>query len=58
MTVRTQYESFWMFWVFFFGLVLFLPGLIIFVWDFFGFKAPKPGRPSGNSLPVSGKAEA
>ncbi len=34
MTVRIQYESFWLFWVFFFGLVMFLPGVIIYLWDF------------------------
>ncbi len=36
MTVRTQYETFWMFLVFLFGLVLFLPGVIVYLWDFFG----------------------
>ncbi len=35
MVVRTQYRSFWMFWVFFFGLTMFTPGVLIFVWDFF-----------------------
>lgn len=35
MVVRTQYMSFWMFWVFFFGLTLFTPGVLIYVWDFF-----------------------
>lgn len=35
MLVRTQYVSFWMFWVFLLGLVLFLPGVLIYLWDFF-----------------------
>jgi nitric oxide reductase subunit B len=35
MVVRTEYMSFWMFWVFFFGLTLFTPGVLIYVWDFF-----------------------
>lgn len=41
MTVRTGFVSFWIFWVFFFGLVLFLPGVVAFVWDFFAAKAPE-----------------
>jgi nitric oxide reductase subunit B len=35
MVVRTQYMSFWMFWVFFFGLTMFTPGVLLYVWDFF-----------------------
>lgn len=35
MVVRTQYVNFWMFWVFASGLVLFLPGVLIYLWDFF-----------------------
>lgn len=34
MTVRTQYVSFWIFWVWAFGLVVFLPGVVAFLWDF------------------------
>jgi nitric oxide reductase subunit B len=34
MTVRTQYVAFWMFWVWFFGLTLFLPGVLVYLWDF------------------------
>lgn len=41
MVVRTQYMSFWMFWVFFFGLTLFTPGVLIFVWDFFNLGAKR-----------------
>jgi hypothetical protein len=39
MVVRTQYMSFWMFWVFFFGLTMFTPGVLLYVWDFFTFGA-------------------
>jgi hypothetical protein len=49
MIVRTQYVSFWMFWVFFFGLTVFLPGVVIYVWDFFGLSA----RPSLLAKPAS-----
>ena len=45
MTVRTQFVAFWLFWVFFFGLVLFLPGVLIYLWDFFGLQA-EPERPA------------
>jgi nitric oxide reductase subunit B len=38
MTVKTQYESFWLLLVFIFGFVLFLPGVIVYLWDFFGMK--------------------
>ncbi len=34
--VRMGYVSFWIFWVWFFGLVLFTPGVLIYLWDFFG----------------------
>jgi nitric oxide reductase subunit B len=34
MTVRTQYVSFWLFWVWAVGLVVFLPGVVAFMWDF------------------------
>lgn len=34
MTVRTEYISFWLFWVWAFGLVMFLPGVLAFLWDF------------------------
>src|SRR5574341_1055190 len=35
MAVRTQYVGFWMFWVWLFGLVLFLPGVLVYLVDFF-----------------------
>jgi len=35
MTVRTQHVGFWMFWVWLFGLVLFLPGVLVYLMDFF-----------------------
>lgn len=35
MTVRTQYVGFWMFWVWLFGLLMFLPGCALYVRDFF-----------------------
>jgi nitric oxide reductase subunit B len=38
MIVRTQFVSFWLFWVFFFGLVLFTPGVVTFLWDLFRLK--------------------
>ena len=38
MTVKFQYVSFWMFFVWLFGLVAFLPGTIVFLWDFFSIK--------------------
>lgn len=41
MTVRTQFVRFWIFWVWFFGLVLFLPGVLLYVWDFFSLR-PAP----------------
>ena len=34
MTVRTHYTSFWLFWVGAFGLAVFLPGVVAFLWDF------------------------
>jgi len=34
MTVRSEYVSFWIFWVWAAGLVLFLPGVLVFLWDF------------------------
>lgn len=39
MTVREDYVSFWMFWVWFFGLVFFLPGVLIYLWNFFFLRA-------------------
>ncbi len=36
MTVKTQYTSFWLLLVFIFGFVLFLPGVVVYLWDFFG----------------------
>ncbi len=44
MTVRTQFVSFWLFWVFFFGLVLFLPGVLVYMWDFLGLEAEAAGQ--------------
>jgi nitric oxide reductase subunit B len=41
MTVRTQYVAFWMFWVWALGLVVFLPGVLVFLWDFLAGK-PAP----------------
>ena len=35
MTVRTEYVGFWIFWVWLFGLSLFLPGCALYVRDFF-----------------------
>ncbi len=43
MVMRTQYMNFWMFWVFFFGLTMFTPGVLLYVWDFFGLGA-RPQR--------------
>ena len=34
MAVRTEYVSFWIFWVWLFGLAVFLPGVVVFLWDF------------------------
>ena len=42
MTVRSEYVSFWIFWVWLIGLVVFLPGVVAFVWDFL---AGKPATP-------------
>ena len=49
MTVRTQYVSFWIFWVWAAGLVLFLPGVLAFLWDFL---AGKPAVQSGAGVVV------
>ncbi len=49
MTVKTQYVAFWMFFVWFFGLTAFLPGVSLFVWDFFRM------RPSPISPPLTPK---
>ena len=35
MAVRTGYVAFWLFWVWAIGLVVFLPGVVVFLWDFF-----------------------
>jgi len=49
MTVRTQYERFWLFWVFFFGITMFLPGVLVFAWDFMRLKSDdNPGREAGS----------
>jgi nitric oxide reductase subunit B len=34
MTVRRDYVAFWMFWVWAAGLAVFLPGVLVFLWDF------------------------
>lgn len=39
MLVRDQYVRFWMFFVWFFGLVLFLPGVLVYLLDL---AYPKP----------------
>lgn len=46
MTVRTEYVSFWLFWVWFFGIALFLPGVLLYLWDFFRIKNVTPGGSS------------
>lgn len=53
MTVRTQFVSFWIFWVFLSGLVLFLPGVLVYLWDFFGLRAA-PG-PTTAATVATGK---
>jgi nitric oxide reductase subunit B len=35
MTVRIEHVSFWLFWVFIAGALLFLPGVLVYLWDFF-----------------------
>jgi nitric oxide reductase subunit B len=40
MTVRTTYVAFWIFWVWAAGLVVFLPGVVLFLWDFVAGKPP------------------
>jgi len=43
MTVRTEYVKFWIAIVFIIGLAAFLPGVIVYLWDFFGLKGtPQP----------------
>ncbi len=49
MTVRTQFVGFWLFWVFFFGLTLFLPGVLIYIWDYFGLE-PENSAPAAASV--------
>jgi nitric oxide reductase large subunit len=44
MAVRTQYVSFWIFWVWAFGLVVFLPGVLAFLWDFLVGQPPAQRR--------------
>jgi nitric oxide reductase subunit B len=41
MQVRTQYMSLWMFLVWFIGLIVFLPGTVVYVWEFL---RPRPAR--------------
>ena len=44
MLVRDQYVRFWIFWVWLAGLMIFLPGALIYVRDFFGLRpAPTAG---------------
>jgi nitric oxide reductase subunit B len=50
MAVRTQYVSFWIFWVWAFGLVAFLPGVVAFLWDFLA------GRPAQQPVAAPGTA--
>lgn len=38
LAVRDQFVRFWMFWVWFFGLVVFLPGVLIYLSDITGLK--------------------
>ncbi len=45
MTVKNQYVAFWIFWVWIFGLAVFLPGTLIYLWDFFRLKAVPPENP-------------
>lgn len=52
MTVRTQYVSFWMFWVWAFGLVIFLPGVLVFLWDFLAGKPAVPAVPAPALTPA------
>jgi nitric oxide reductase subunit B len=40
MAVRTEYVAFWLFWVWAAGLVVFLPGVVLFLWDFLAGKPP------------------
>ena len=42
LVVRDQYVRFWMFWVWFFGLVLFLPGVLVYVLDLANLKSTSP----------------
>lgn len=44
MLVRTQYVGFWIFFVWLFGLVVFAPGVTIYLWDFFALGRPAKGR--------------
>jgi nitric oxide reductase subunit B len=46
MLVRAQYVRFWIFWVWVAGLLLFLPGVLIYVRDFFSLR-PAPAAGAG-----------
>ena len=50
MVVREEYVSFWIFWVWFFGLVFFLPGVILYVWNFFTLKEKPADSATGGGL--------
>ena len=43
MTVRTTYVSFWMFWVWAAGLAVFLPGVLVLLWEFVAAKPVQHG---------------
>ncbi len=53
MIVRDQYLRFWISGVFLSGLLLFLPGITLYILDFFGL-TPSTKEPFTSSLPISG----
>lgn len=53
MVVRDQYVRFWMFWVWFFGLALFLPGVLVYLLDLTN---PKPAEGEEWLAITSGRA--
>jgi nitric oxide reductase subunit B len=46
MTVRTQYMSFWMFWVLLCGGLFFLPGVSLYLWDLLRIGHPREHAPA------------
>ncbi|MGD2135064.1 MAG: cbb3-type cytochrome c oxidase subunit I [Gemmatimonadales bacterium] len=50
MTVRTEYVAFWMFWVWAFGLILFLPGALLGAWDLFLVGRRRVVRPTATPM--------